>query len=160
MSVGRWCDVVNGEAACCAVLVSSLEFLGGNWFLICGEFDQTAFGDVIGADTNSIYMAQEKRQRALCECLQGCGGTGAAFTPEAAGSSPVDLHGEADHWPDVFQPLDGKPQTDSQLGSEEEEEEGRNARTCDGTKRTGEKTRHICESKATSCSNCAVVKPM
>lgn len=32
------------------------------------------------------------------------------------GASPVDLHREADD-SDVFQPLDSKPQTDSQLGS-------------------------------------------
>lgn len=39
------------------------------------------------------------------------------YAREAVGASPVDLHREADHWSDVFQPLDGKPQTDSQLGS-------------------------------------------
>lgn len=38
------------------------------------------------------------------------------YAPEAVGASPVDLHREADD-SDVFQPLDSKPQTDSQLGS-------------------------------------------
>lgn len=50
-------------------ILCSAGFLSGvpqaNWLLICGEFDQTAFRDVIEADTKAIYMAQEMRQRAL-----------------------------------------------------------------------------------------------
>lgn len=75
---------------------------------------------MIGADTKAIYMVQESRQRALCAGLWGQG----SYAREAVGASPMDLHREADHWPDVFQPLDGKPQTDSQLGSSAAEEEG------------------------------------
>lgn len=76
----------------------------------------------MGADMKAIYVVQERRQRALCVCLQGRG----SYAREAGGASPVDLHREADRWPDVFQPLDGKPQTHSQLGSgaAEAEEEG------------------------------------
>lgn len=68
----------------------------------------------------AISMVQERRQRALCACLRGQG----RYAREAVGASPVDLHRKADHWPDVLQPLDGKPQTDGQLGSGAAEEEG------------------------------------
>lgn len=101
----------------------------------------------------AIYMVQERRQRALCAFLRGQG----SYAPEAAGASPVDLHHKADQWPDVFQPLDGKPQTDGQLGSGGG---GMRCRNMGGgqrrqSQRETEETRHICESKATSCSMCS-----
>lgn len=73
---------------------------------------------------------------------------GGLTPPQAVGASPVDLHREADHRGGVFQPFDGKPQADSQLGSGAASREV-NERHVMGQRgqwrhRDREKTRHIC----------------
>lgn len=119
---------------------SSLEFLRANWPLRCGEFDQTAFRDVIGRARATDVARDDETKSSLsmfAGMWEGVGGRG----PQAVGgASPVDLHGEADHRTAVFQPLDGKSQADSQLGSGYGEEGGKR-KTCDGTKRTVETER-------------------
>lgn len=146
---------------------SSLEFLRANWLLRCGQFDQTAFRDVIGEDTRATDVARDdgtKSSLSMFAGMWGEGGRGRGYAPRAVRASPVDLHREADHRGGVLQPLDGKPQADSQLGGGAARREV-NERHVMGQRgqlrqRERQKTRHICETSAVSCSNCAVVKCM
>lgn len=50
---------------------SSLEFLRANWPLRCGEFDQTAFRDVIGEDTRATDVARDDETKSSLSMFAG-----------------------------------------------------------------------------------------